>query len=84
MMGSSLTYVPCRCPVEGLCDVVKTFAMTTHVEQLVFNIHARFPIETIDFVFETLPLGQTLVGIVTCRRVGSIDETEVDSGLKLD
>lgn len=47
------------------------------------NIPSRFPVKTIDFVFETLPLGQTQVRIMSFGLVGSVDKTEVDKGLKI-
>ena len=69
------------CSIEVLCNIVHTLPMAAHKEDFILNVLPSFMVETINFLLEKLPLGQLIARIIAFRRVGSIFEAKIDSGL---
>ena len=78
------TNVPCWGTVERLGSVVVAFTVPAHIENFVLDISTALAVQAEDLVFEALPLGFLVFGVVLCVCVVCLaDETKVCSCLQV-
>ena len=65
-------YIPHWGPVESLCNVVKSFPMPAHEEELVFHMRTGMSIQRFELVLEAAPLRSVVLMFKEIVRVISL------------